>query len=236
MDELFIILTPGNVDWKPKLKKASEYGPRESLTIIGKVASYQGVENCIRAFTPGEVEVIGPDDAWREIILRYPNGTKVTFCSLERFKDGDHSSQIRYGLICKARQASTSDQELKTRVQDQCRAAVWSQCRGTQPLRRVQRESEPALVTVVAAPRLPAKLSPAQSTYVENILNAGDHLLALVNQVIDMSRIEAGDVEMRIDDVRVAEVVASSVAMVELAADKRGIAISPCTVMTYGKE
>ena len=71
-----------------------------------------------------------------------------------------------------------------------------------------------------------AKLSPAQSTYIENILNAGDHLLALVNQMIDMSRIEAGDIEMRIDDVRVAEIVASSVAMVELAADKRGIAIT----------
>ena len=69
------------------------------------------------------------------------------------------------------------------------------------------------------------KLSPAQATYVENILTAGDHLLALVNQVIDMSRIESGDVELRLDDVRVAEVVASSVAMVRLAADKRGIAI-----------
>lgn len=71
-----------------------------------------------------------------------------------------------------------------------------------------------------------AKLSPAQATYVENILTAGDHLLALVNQVIDMSRIESGDVELRIDDVRVAEIVASSVAMVELAANKRGIVIT----------
>lgn len=71
-----------------------------------------------------------------------------------------------------------------------------------------------------------AKLSPAQVTYVENILTAGDHLLALVNQVIDMSRIESGDVELRIDDVRVAEIVASSVAMVELAANKRGIVIT----------
>ena len=70
------------------------------------------------------------------------------------------------------------------------------------------------------------KLSPAQVTYVENILTAGDHLLALVNQVIDMSRIESGDLELRIDDVRVAEVVASSVAMVKLAADKRGIVIT----------
>lgn len=71
-----------------------------------------------------------------------------------------------------------------------------------------------------------AKLSPAQATYVENILNAGDHLLALVNQVIDMSRLESGDVDLRIDDVRVAEIVASSVAMVELAANKRGIVIT----------
>ena len=120
MDELFSLLTPENVDWKPKRKKASDFGPRESLTIIGKVASYEGVENCIRAFTPGEVEVIGPSEAWREIILRYPSGAKVTFCSLVPFKNGDHSSHIRYELDRKALQASSSDLELKTRIGNQC--------------------------------------------------------------------------------------------------------------------
>ncbi len=120
LDELFSLLTPGNVDWKPKRKKDSEYGPRESVTIIGKVASYQGVENCIRAFTPGAVEVIGPEDAWREIILRYPNGTKVTFCSLVPFKDGDHCARISVGLYQVAGRASSNDQELKDRIADQC--------------------------------------------------------------------------------------------------------------------
>ena len=69
------------------------------------------------------------------------------------------------------------------------------------------------------------KLTQSQAGHVERILTAGDHLLALVNQIIDMSRIEAGEVELRIEQVRVAEIVASSVAMVELAASKRGIAI-----------
>ena len=68
-------------------------------------------------------------------------------------------------------------------------------------------------------------LSPAQASHVEHILNAGDHLLGLVNQVIEMSRIEAGDVELQIESVRVTEVIASALAMVELPASKRGIAI-----------
>ncbi len=68
-------------------------------------------------------------------------------------------------------------------------------------------------------------LSPAQASHVEHILNAGDHLLGLVNQVIEMSRIEAGDVELQIESVRVNEVIASALAMVELPASKRGIVI-----------
>ena len=70
-----------------------------------------------------------------------------------------------------------------------------------------------------------APLSPAQASHVEHILNAGDHLLGLVNQVIEMSRIEGGDVELQIESVRVTEVIASALAMVELPASKRGIAI-----------
>ncbi|MBL8384733.1 MAG: hypothetical protein JNM90_16745 [Burkholderiales bacterium] len=71
-----------------------------------------------------------------------------------------------------------------------------------------------------------SRLSAEQAGHVERILNAGDHLLALVNQVIDMSRIESGDIELRVEQVRVGDVVASSLAMVELAARARGIRIA----------
>ena len=71
-----------------------------------------------------------------------------------------------------------------------------------------------------------APLSRDQVAHVDHILIAGDHLLALVNQVIEMSRIEAGEVDLRFEDVRVAEVLNASLAMVQLAAAERGISIT----------
>ena len=68
-------------------------------------------------------------------------------------------------------------------------------------------------------------LSHIQGTHVDHILTAGDHLLGLVNQMIEMSRIEAGEVDLRIENIRLGEIIGESVAMVDLAAAKRGIAI-----------
>jgi signal transduction histidine kinase len=68
-------------------------------------------------------------------------------------------------------------------------------------------------------------LSRNQLSHLEHILVAGDHLLALVNQMIDMGRIEAGDLDLHIEAVRVAEVVAAALAIVELPAGRRGIEI-----------
>lgn len=68
-------------------------------------------------------------------------------------------------------------------------------------------------------------LSRTQGAHVEHILVAGDHLLALVNQMIEIGRIEAGDLELRVEAVRVSEAVATALAMVELPAGRRGIVI-----------
>ena len=71
-----------------------------------------------------------------------------------------------------------------------------------------------------------APLSAGQVAHIDHILIAGDHLLALVNQVIEMSRIEAGEVDLRFEDVRVAEILNASLSMVALAATERGITIN----------
>lgn len=71
-----------------------------------------------------------------------------------------------------------------------------------------------------------APLSASQAMHVDNILIAGDHLLALVNQVIEMSRIEAGEVEMRFEDVRAAELIDACVAMMALPAAERGVTLN----------
>ena len=57
------------------------------------------------------------------------------------------------------------------------------------------------------------------------ILNAGQYLLGLVTQVLEMSRIEAGELKVNMEPVRVEQIIAPCLPMIELEARKRGIAL-----------
>lgn len=57
------------------------------------------------------------------------------------------------------------------------------------------------------------------------IERAGEHLLSLVNDLIDLARIEAGKVELSIEPVNLKGLVEDSLYMVQAMADKRGIKI-----------
>lgn len=67
------------------------------------------------------------------------------------------------------------------------------------------------------------------------IERAGGHLLALVNDLIDMARIEAGKLELSLEPVGVGPVVADSLAMVAPLAQKQGVtceaSVGPCERM-----
>ena len=66
-------------------------------------------------------------------------------------------------------------------------------------------------------------LHAVQDAHVARILTAGEHLGALVTQVLDMSRIEAGDLVVDQLPVDLTVVMDSACAMVELLAQQRGI-------------
>jgi PAS domain S-box-containing protein len=57
-------------------------------------------------------------------------------------------------------------------------------------------------------------LTPLQSESVSHILKGGDLLLALINEVLDISRIEAGHVSLSLEPVLLADVVGESIDMV----------------------
>ena len=71
------------------------------------------------------------------------------------------------------------------------------------------------------------ELAPTQHDRVSHIVNAGRHLLGLINEVLDISRIEAGRVELSLEPVHVAGTVAEALEFIRPLAAERGVTIHP---------
>ena len=69
-------------------------------------------------------------------------------------------------------------------------------------------------------------LSPAQRERVGQIQTAGWHLLDMINDTLDLSRIESGTLKLDIEATELPPLVAASVSMIERAAQARGIAVT----------
>jgi signal transduction histidine kinase len=74
--------------------------------------------------------------------------------------------------------------------------------------------------------QLGAVLSERQRRYLGNIHDAGDHLLGLINDVLDLSKVEAGRMDLRPELTTLDAVVAPVVSSTRAAADARGVAFS----------
>ncbi len=67
--------------------------------------------------------------------------------------------------------------------------------------------------------------TPAQKDSVEQILQAGWYLLALINEILDLALIESGKLSLSIEPMSLAEVLADCQAMIEPQARKSGIVV-----------
>lgn len=70
------------------------------------------------------------------------------------------------------------------------------------------------------------QLSDRQINYVELIEKSGQHLLQLINDILDLSKIEAGKTELNLQPVRVHELATDCLKMIQPRADKKRIALS----------
>ena len=69
--------------------------------------------------------------------------------------------------------------------------------------------------------RLFGELNEKQGEYIEDIHRSGDHLLRLIEDVLDLSRIEAGQIELRREQIDAAALMQSACALVHGLADSK---------------
>ncbi len=67
------------------------------------------------------------------------------------------------------------------------------------------------------------KLNERQLTYVNDVLQAGEHLHSLINDVLDLAKIEAGRMELELSPVAIPDVLRSAVSMHAERASRGGI-------------
>jgi signal transduction histidine kinase/CheY-like chemotaxis protein/HPt (histidine-containing phosphotransfer) domain-containing protein len=70
-------------------------------------------------------------------------------------------------------------------------------------------------------------LTEKQHQFVGNILNSGRHLLALVNDILDLSKIEAGRMDVSIEPIALPPLMHSIVLTLEASAEAAGITLRP---------
>jgi signal transduction histidine kinase len=72
-------------------------------------------------------------------------------------------------------------------------------------------------------------LNERQLAYVKDVLEAGEHLLSLINDVLDLAKIEAGRMELELSEVAIPEVLRSAVSMHAERASRGGVELSLTT-------
>ncbi len=68
-------------------------------------------------------------------------------------------------------------------------------------------------------------LTPKQRRYADNILSSGKHLLQLINDILDLSKIEAGRMEMHLEEFSIRQAIENAVAVIQPLAQKKGLAV-----------
>jgi signal transduction histidine kinase len=73
------------------------------------------------------------------------------------------------------------------------------------------------------------ELNERQLAYVNDVLEAGRHLLSLINDVLDLAKIEAGRMELQLSDVAIPDILQSAVSMHSEYASRSGIELDVST-------
>jgi signal transduction histidine kinase len=73
--------------------------------------------------------------------------------------------------------------------------------------------------------RMFGEINDKQEEYLNDILASGRHLLSLINDILDLAKIEAGRMELDLEDFEVAQAIDNAVVLVRERATRKGLAL-----------
>ena len=74
--------------------------------------------------------------------------------------------------------------------------------------------------------KLFGEMNPKQAEYLQDIHDSGQHLLALINDILDLSKIEAGRLELNASRVHLPTAIANALLLIHERAAHRGVALA----------
>ncbi len=83
----------------------------------------------------------------------------------------------------------------------------------------------------VSQPQLGQSFAPEQENMVERILNNGKHLLTLIDDILDLSKIEAGRMDLEREQINLAVLVTTTTEEIRSLAEEKNIDLQVCTFL-----
>lgn len=241
----------GNRETDPLFGTIFEFSP-DVLCLVdpnGVILRMSGSLRAVLGYSPSEVagtqllELVHPDDAPKvksaldavakrektrfdvRFNISRTDGDWLTFATRGKAVLDDDGAPIAIAVV--ARDVTTevqAEQKLLLAVSE----AEQANHAKSEFLSRMSHELRTPLNSVLGFAQLLEmdELTPPQEEAVSHILRAGRHLLGLIDEVLDISRIEMGHLELTIEPVEIRSLVVDAVALTSPLADKADVSVS----------
>ncbi|HEX5356637.1 MAG TPA: MASE3 domain-containing protein [Aquabacterium sp.] len=165
-----------------------------------------------------------------QLQLSLPHGVRWFELSVSR-KGGVHGLDTRFIMLSR----DITERKMAEAALLEQQAILHANQVKSQFLSRVSHELRTPLNAVIGFAQLllhdaNARMAAGQRLHVEYILRAGQHLLEMINDILDLTRIESGDAGLKIEPVRIGELIAQSLPMVMPQAEAMGVTVSVDTL------
>lgn len=162
-----------------------------------------------------------------QLQLSLPHGVRWFELSVSRKGSAQEGGDTRFIMLSR----DITERKLAEAALLEQQAIVHANQVKSQFLSRVSHELRTPLNAVIGFAQLllhdaNARMAAGQRLHVEYILRAGQHLLDMINDILDLTRIESGDAGLKIEPVRISELIAQSLPMVMPQAEAMGVTVS----------